>query len=130
MPRDRSRSPVSRKLQCTKFQLFILGRKRSRSRSRDQHRGRHDRDYDRHRRDRDGRRDEDRHRRDRTPERRKEHRRRDSSEEYRDKDYRGGKPRRDDRSRTPESPDASQEAAVVDDKEGRYHFCSLLISLF
>ncbi|VDL33841.1 unnamed protein product [Hymenolepis diminuta] len=104
MPRDRSRSPASR-------------RKRSRSRSRDQHRGRHDRDYDRHRRDRDGRRDEDRHRRDRTPERRKERRRRDSSEEYHDKDYRSGKSRRDDRSRTPESPDASQEAAVVDDKE-------------
>nr|CDS28163.1 nucleic acid binding protein [Hymenolepis microstoma] len=104
MPRDRSRSPASR-------------RKRSKSRSRDRHRDRHDRDYDRHRRVRDGRRDEDRYRRDRTPDRGKRRRRRDSSEEYRDKDYRGGKPRRDDRSCTPESPDPAQEATSVEDKE-------------
>ncbi|KAM7535895.1 hypothetical protein Aperf_G00000101839 [Anoplocephala perfoliata] len=117
MPRDRSRSPASRKFQKS-YNCVYKGRKRSRSRSRDGYRERHDRDSDRRRRDRDSRRNDDRHQRNRTPERRKERRHRDSSGEHRGKDSRSSKSRRDARSRTPESPDKAQDK-TVEEKEAR-----------
>ncbi|CDI97470.1 expressed protein [Echinococcus multilocularis] len=83
MPRDRSRSPLSR-------------RRRSRSRSRERYKERHDRESDRRRRD------GDRYRRDHTPEKRKERRHRHFSDEHRVKELKGGKPWRDSRSRTPD----------------------------
>ncbi|KAH9285029.1 hypothetical protein ECG_02210 [Echinococcus granulosus] len=83
MPRDRSRSPLSR-------------RRRSRSRSRERYRERHDRESDRRRRD------GDRYRRDHTPEKRKERRHGHFSDEHRVKESKGGKSWRDSRSRTPD----------------------------